>query len=83
MDLISIHDINKNVPLISIADTAMFLNLTERNLVDEILESFTDCTDVDIIQEIVDTLNLPLTCVIETTQNDLIIHGYIRGGDLV
>ena len=36
--------------------------------------------DVDIIQEIVDTLNLDVTCVTEHSSVDLLIHGYVHGG---
>lgn len=85
MNTVSIHDINQDITnIMSFADTAMYLNLFHHELVEEILESFTDLTDAQIIAEIIDTLNLPITCVIEHNKHGDLIHGYItKGGVLV
>lgn len=81
MNIISIHSINPEaVEVMSIGDTARYLRLFFPELVDEILESFTDYTEADIIQEIVDTLGLDITCVTEHSHVKLLIHGYIYGG---
>lgn len=82
MNTIEIHEVNPNARIISVADTAMYLNLMYTETVEEILEVFTDFTDFDIIAELVDTLNLPLTAVIEPTNQGQLIHGYIREGAL-
>ena len=82
MNVIQIHEVNPNAKIISVADTAMYLNLMYTETVEEILEVFTDFTDFDIIAELVDTLNLPLTAVIEPTNHGALIHGYIREGAL-
>ena len=78
MNTIQIQDVPFEAKIMSLPDTAMWLNLTHRKLVDELLEAFTDFTDQDIIEEIVDTLNLPLIQVVETSNKGLLIHGYIN-----
>lgn len=75
MNIIDIHEVPQDTVLVSIDDTAMFLNLFYHKLVDELLESFTDFTDADIMQEIVDTVGLDIICVIENNHG-LLIHGY-------
>ena len=77
MNTISIHEVNPN-DVTSIGDTAIYLRLFYPELVEEILESYNECSDVEIIQEIIDTEGLPIACVIEHSHLDLIIHGYIR-----
>ena len=77
MNTIHLQEVPFEAKIISLPDTAMWLNLTQRKLVDELLEAFTDFTDQDIIEEIVDTLKLPLICVVEASNNGLLIHGYI------
>lgn len=80
MNIVNIHDLKDTNGLISVDDVAMYLNLTYHNLVEELLEVFTDFTDFDLIQEIVDTENLNYTCVVEQSGNGLLVHGYIKGG---
>lgn len=80
MNIVNIHDLPNTVGLISVGDVAMYLNLTYHNLVEELLEVFTDFTDFDLIKEIVDTENLNYTCVVEQSRNGLLVHGYIKGG---
>ena len=82
MKTIEIQELQSDVKIISVADTAMYLNLMYHELVEEILEVFTDFTDFDIIAELVDTLTLPLTAVVEPTNHGRLIHGYIREGAL-
>jgi len=82
MNFIEIQEVNQD-KIINFADVAMWLNLSQPELVEELLETYTDFTDMDIIEEIVDTLKLPLTCVVETTNQDLLVHGYIRHGEVV
>lgn len=82
MNIVNIHDLPENIGLISVDDVAMYLNLTYPNLVEELLEVFTDFTDFDLIQEIVDTENLNYTCVVEQSSNGLLVHGYFKGGVL-
>lgn len=82
MNTVDIHDINpETTRRVSADDLAVFFNLFYRELVEELLEVFTDFTDVDIIQEIVDTVGLDYICVIENSPNEgLLIHGYITPG---
>lgn len=77
MNIINIHEVAPTSKINSFADTAMILNLLYRPLVEELQDAFTDFTDYDIIEEIVNTLSLPLTCVIEQSPNGLLVHGYI------
>ena len=80
MNVINIQDLPSNTNITSVGDTAMFLNLTYPEAVNEILESFTDYTDFDIIAELSDNLNLNLTAVIENANiHEVTIHGYIHG----
>ncbi len=73
-----IHEIGSE-KVVPISVTASTLRLFFPELVDEILESFTECSDVEIIQEIVDTLNLDIICVIENSHVNMLIHGFIYG----
>lgn len=83
MNTIEIHELNPKCKIISVADTAMYLNLMYNETVEEILEVFTDFTDFDIIAELVDTLKLPFTAVIEPTNHGTLIHGYIKNKGVV
>ena len=83
MRFVPASEINNPEKLISIEEIAMFLNLTEPELVEELLESFTDFTDIDIIGEIVDTLGLDYVCVVESTNKGPCIQGYLKTGGAV
>ena len=78
MNTVSIHEVAPEVKIQTVKDTAMYLNLFHPETVEELLESYTDFTDFDIIAEAVDILNLNLTAVIEQTQKGMLIHGYIN-----
>ena len=78
MNVIEIQDITPNTKLVSFKDTAMLLNLMYPEIVNEILEVFTDFTDFDIIAELVDTLDLNITAVIEPANQGVLVHGYIH-----
>ena len=78
MNVIEIQDITPNTKLVSFEDTAMLLNLMYPEIVNEILEVFTDFTDFDIIAELVDTLDLNITAVIEPAHQGVLVHGYIH-----
>ena len=78
MNVIEIQDITPNTKLVSFEDTAMLLNLLYPEIVNEILEVFTDFTDFDIIAELVDTLDLNITAVIEPANQGVLVHGYIH-----
>lgn len=78
MNTITIDEVGPGVKLTSFQDTAMYLNIMYHKLVEELLESFTDFTDFDIIAELVDTLHLNITCVIEPIPKGVLIHGYIH-----
>lgn len=78
MNTIKLDKVPQSVKIVGFADVAMWLNLTERELVEELLETFTDFTDFDIVEEIIDTLNLPIICVIEPSNNGDLFHGYIN-----
>lgn len=82
MNDINIHEVNPNTRIMTVADTAMYLNIMYHETVEEILEVFTDFTDFDIIAELVDTLELPLTAVTEPYHNGRLIYGYIKEGAL-
>ena len=82
MKTIEIHEVNQDAKIMTVADTAMYLNLMYHDAVDELLEVFTDFTDFDIIAELVDTLDLPLTAVVEPTNHGRLIHGYLKEGVL-
>ena len=73
MNVIDIQDVKPHVEITSVGDTAMLLNLMFHETVEEILEVFTDYTDFDIIAEIVDALNLPITAVKEGN----LFYGYL------
>ena len=73
MNTVDINSINPDTRLVSVDDVAMFLNLMHRDLVDIILEYITIFTDDEMIQEIINTLNLNITCVVDN--NTLV--GYI------
>ena len=65
MNSVDINSINPDTRLVSVDDVAMFLNLMHRDLVDIILEYITIFTDDEMIQEIINTLNLNITCVVD------------------
>ena len=77
MNTISINDVSPSAKINSFEDTAMYLNLMYHEIVEELLEAYTDFTDYDIIAELIDILHLPMTCVIEATRQGTIIHGYL------
>lgn len=78
MNVIDITELKPDTQIVSFQDTAMFLNLFCPEVVEELLESFTDFTDFDIIAELDDILNLNITCVTEAmNHHSVIIHGYI------
>ncbi|WP_407415734.1 hypothetical protein [Methanobrevibacter sp.] len=86
MNVIDIHNVPQDVEILSVGDTAMGLNLFYPEVVRELLEAFTDFTDFDIIAEVIDTLKLDITCVVEASDPPgKLIHGYIhnKGGVLV
>lgn len=78
MNTITIDEVGPGVKLTSFQDTAMYLNLIHHKIVEELLESYTDFTDFDIIAELVDILHLNIICVIEPIPKGVIIHGYIH-----
>ena len=65
MNTVDINSINPDTRLVSVDDVEMFLNLMHRDLVDIILEYITIFTDDEMIQEIINTLNLNITCVVD------------------
>ena len=78
MKLVSVNEVSPDAKILSFEDIAMSIQLWYSPLVEELLESFTDFTDYDIIEEVVNILKLPLTCVIEPIKNNqFIVHGYI------
>lgn len=78
MNVINITELKPDAKIVSFPDTAMFLNLCYPEIVEELLESFTDFTDADLIVELNDILNLNITCVVEPTNQGTLIHGYIH-----
>lgn len=78
MEFINLNELNEGVKLASFEDTAMFLNITYPELVEELLDAYCDASDCEIIHEIVDILNLPIKCVLEPSNKGAIIHGYIN-----
>lgn len=84
MNCIEVQDLPENVNLVSFQDTARFLNLFYREVVEELLECFTDFTDFDIIAELTDILDLNITAVIEpVNKNTMLVHGYIHDGGVL
>ncbi|MBQ6350239.1 MAG: hypothetical protein IJI42_04855 [Methanobrevibacter sp.] len=83
MNVIDITELKPETRLVSFQDTAMFLNLFCPEVVEELLEVFTDFTDFDLIAELVDILNLKITCVTEAMNHGTLIHGYIHDGDVL
>lgn len=79
MNVVDINAVYPGTPIESIGETAMYLRVFYPEMVEQVLESFTDFTDVDIIQEIVDAIGLDITCVTEHSGLELMIHGYIHG----
>ena len=73
MNVINIHEVNPTDTITSVGDTAMLLNLMYHEAVEDILEVFTDFTDFDIIAELTNTLNLPITAVKEGN----LFYGYL------
>lgn len=83
MNVIDIQNVPQNVEIVSVGDTAAGLNILYPETVDELLESFTDFTDFDIIAEVINTLNLDIICVVESSNKPgKLIHGYIHRGVL-
>lgn len=80
MNAVRIDDVAPEIRLVSFQDTAMYLNLMYHEIIEELLEVFIDFTDFDIIAEVVDTLKLNITAVIEPINNGMLIHGYIHKG---
>lgn len=80
MNTVSIHEVPSGTKVISVDDTAIYLRLFYPELVGEILEAYTDCNDIEIIQEVIDAEDLEITCVTEHSGIELLIHGYIHGG---
>ena len=80
MNVIEIHEVNlETTRITSVADTAMYINMMYRETVEELLEAFTEWTDFDIIAEVIDTLNLKITAVVEScNEPGMLIHGYIN-----
>lgn len=83
MNVIEIQDITPNTKLVSFKDTAMLLNIMYPETVEDLLEVFTDFTDFDIIAELVDTLDLNITAVIEPANHGVLVHGYIHNEGVV
>lgn len=81
MNIVDIREVYPGTPIESLGDTAMYLRLFYPEMVDHVLEAFTEYTDVDIIQEIVDAIGLDITCVTKNSGLNLIVMGYIHGGD--
>ena len=65
METVKIENITSNVEIIPVDDIAMFLNLMYHDLVDIILEYITIFTDDEMIQEIINILDLNITCVVD------------------
>lgn len=63
MNILDVQEVTPGEKLISFQETAMYINLFHHDIVEELLEAFTDFTDFDIIQEVVDALNLNITAV--------------------
>lgn len=82
MKTINISEVKDNLSISKFEDVAMYLNLFYSEEVGVILEAFTDATDFDIIQELVDRLGLCLLCVVETVNNQHIFQGFIWGNIL-
>lgn len=78
MNVIHISEVNPNMKIESIGDTAMYLNIFYNHIVDILLETYTDFTDFDIIAEIIDELNLDITCVVDAHPQGKLIYGYIN-----
>ncbi|WP_296894316.1 hypothetical protein [uncultured Methanobrevibacter sp.] len=79
MNVIDIQDVKPHVEITSVGDTAMLLNLMYPEIVEDLLEVFTDFTDFDIIAELVDILKLPIVAVVEPSNTPgTLIHGYIH-----
>lgn len=78
MNVVEIHEVTPETKIQSVGDTAMFLNIMYPETVEELLEVFTDFTDFDIIAELIDTLKLDITCVVEPSNQGKLIHGYIN-----
>ena len=80
MNAVRIEDVAPGTRFASFQDTAIYLNLMYHEIIEELLEVFTDFTDFDIIAEVVDLLKLNITAVIEPMANGMLIHGYIHNG---
>ena len=78
MNIIDASEVRNRDSLVSIDDLSMYLFLMHRDLVDILLEFITIFTDDEMIQEIVNTLNLDVTGVMESG----VIVGYITPGSV-
>lgn len=78
MNIIDASEVRNMDSLVSIDDLSMYLFLMHRDLVDLLLEFITIFTDDEMIQEIVNTLNLDVTGVMESG----VIVGYITPGSV-
>lgn len=78
MKTIGIHEVNPDMRIQSVGDTAMYLNIFYTHIVDMLLETHTDYTDFDIIAEIIDELGLDIICVVEPIPQGKLIYGYIN-----
>lgn len=78
MNIIDASEVRNMDSLVSIDDLSMYLFLMHRDLVDILLEFITIFTDDEMIQEIVNTLNLDVTGVMESG----VIVGYITPGSV-
>lgn len=82
MKTINLSEVKDSNSINKFEDVAMYFSLFYTEEVEVILETFTDASDFDIIQEIVDRLGLCLRCVVETVNNQHIFCGFIWGNIL-
>lgn len=84
MKILDASELTNLNDLISVDDLSMYLSLMYHDLVDILLEFITIFSDDEMIQEIVDTLDLNVTGVVEYYKNSPVIIGYItKKGDAV
>lgn len=82
MKILDASELTNLNDLISVDDLSMYLSLMYHDLVDILLEFITIFSDDEMIQEIVDTLDLNVTGVVEYYKNSPVIIGYItKKGD--
>ena len=65
MNITRLEDVTPEKTVISIEDVAAYLSLMYRDTVDMILEYVTIFTDDEMIQEIINTLDLNIICVVK------------------